>query len=152
MRLIHGSFLCMIFSTSGLIGCAESDSSPDGVDSMSSIGQAVNGNCPANYYQYSIHLDNDGGPLGPGVGRFISGWAFDNNDPGSSILVKLDTGGVGYEWQCAYFIADQRRDDVNNYCGITGMHGFSFVVPDSCFAPRVGITIDGLPWWRVGVN
>jgi hypothetical protein len=145
-------FLCAVPVASLLLGCTVSSAPIDDADEVSSIDQSVNGNCPANYHEFSIHLDNDGGPQGPGAGRFISGWAFDNNDPDSSVVIHLDTGGLGYEWQCASFVANQQRDDVNNYCGVSGVHGFSFVVPDSCNQREVGITIDGRVWFKRGVN
>lgn len=141
---------CMLFVT-GLVGCVGSDELLNDVE-VNAVNQAVTGNCPANADQYSFHFDNEGGSIGPSAGGYVSGWVFDNNTPDRSINLTLETGGLGYSYSCGFFTANQQRDDVNSYCGVTGAHGFSFVVPASCDQTYVFIDADGVRNIAIGVN
>lgn len=65
----------------------------------------------------------DGVDVSPGTAR-IYGWAFDPDDPASSINVAVYRNGQGVGW----FMADAQRPDVNAAYGISGRHGFGIQV------------------------
>ena len=58
-------------------------------------------------------------------GVVLSGWAFDPDQPGTSISVAVYRDDIGISW----YTADIARPDVNAVYGITGRHGFSVTVP-----------------------
>jgi hypothetical protein len=146
-------FMSCLFSAIGLVGCAVADEPQDDRAAVSTTAQSLTGNCPANAGQYSFHFDNGmSGGFGPHAGTYASGWVFDNNDPGRSVDLVVWTVGGGIDFDCGYFVANQQRDDVNSYCGTTGAHGFSFVVPSGCNRSYVLIDADYVENLSVGIN
>jgi hypothetical protein len=78
----------------------------------------------------------------PGGHLRIKGWAFDRDQPSTSIQVALYLDGVGVRW----FPTPVPRADVNRVYRITGNHGFDITVPASLGAHRVdvyGINVGG---------
>lgn len=57
----------------------------------------------------------------------LSGWAYDPDEPSTSIVVRLYEGSTFL----GGFKADQVRSDVNRVVGITGDHGFNVPTPES---------------------
>jgi hypothetical protein len=93
---------------------------------------AGNGNCPPNQGHYSVAVDVGLEGNGFQPNKYVSGWVFDHNDPGRSVGLWLFTYSSSDDDDCSQPIANQSRDDVNAYCGVTGAHGFSFVIPSYC--------------------
>ena len=60
-------------------------------------------------------------------GLRIRGWAFDRDQPATSISVALYLDGHGVSW----FPANVSRPDVNRVFSLTGNHGFDITVPTS---------------------
>jgi hypothetical protein len=101
---------------------------------------------PGNHLMDVYAINSAGGPDNPHIGRMtvrvgmpngcldravvsgdtvtLQGWAFDTDQPDTSIPVAVyrDGGGVGW------FPTDVSRPDVNAVFGLTGRHGFSIAV------------------------
>lgn len=79
--------------------------------------------------------------------RRIAGWAFDKNKSASSIPVHIYVDGVGYNTGNTAV----SRPDVNSAYGISGTHGFDWVVPDTWrdgkthTAQIYGLSVSGTP-------
>lgn len=60
----------------------------------------------------------------------ISGWAFDQDEPSTSIKVRMvDVGDSGKAADIGDFLTNSNRADVDSAYGISGVHGFSIATP-----------------------
>ncbi len=57
----------------------------------------------------------------------LSGWAFDPDQPDTSISVAVYRDGIGLRW----YVTDVARPDVNRVYGIAGRHGFRLSIPSA---------------------
>lgn len=69
------------------------------------------------------------------AGVVLSGWAFDQDQPGTSISVAVYRDDIGIRW----YTADVARPDVNRVYDITGRHGFSVTVPTAAGSHRFSV-------------